>query len=445
MFPSSCRFNERRPARTQQGEASVERPTRLDGGGDGTGRVDIALPLPAFPRRACIHQRRVDLGAPVHRERGGRGGFVRLDECAIVTLIEEEQGWFRVSFPLTEERTEGWISRRYVMDDCGPCRANGDGSQEASDQGSPWPPQPRGMCLDAGATGDEQLKNRNDIDHSTAGGGAQGIPGTKVVVMSYNLWELYDGRGGDRYLAAEAHGASPAVQFEQRLSLFAKTLSTQEIDVLLLQEVEGSAIACALARTAWPRSGWSCFATKSSGASPQNVAVATRLKGTARWLVSTDRRKTGPRGVIELSLEGADGLTVTAVHLKSSRGFQGPDDCANARQRMGASAALATRYQGWSSVLMAGDFNIDPEDTGRALYDRTADVLQGRGFRRLCSAKAGCGVATYASGGSAIDLAFFRGGGLWRATSFQVISSAPHRKRTTLASDHFPVVAVLSR
>lgn len=407
--------------------------------------MDRAPPPPAFPRRACVHQRRADLGAPVHRERGGRGGFVRLDECTSITLIEGDERWFRASFPLTEERTEGWISRRYVMDDCGPCRATGDDATETRDQDVQWPPQPRGMCRGAGATGHEQLENRNDIDRVTAGGGAQGIPGAKVVVVSYNVWELYDGHGGDRYLAEESHGASPAVQFEPRLSLFAKTLSNQEADLLLLQEIEGASTACSLASAAWPRSGWSCFATKSSGASPQNVAIATRLKGTARWLLPTDRRTTGPRGVIELSLEGADGLTVTAVHLKSSRGLQGPDDCANARQRMGAAAALATRYQAWSGVLIAGDFNIDPEDSGRALYDRTGDILLGRGFRRLCSKASGCGVATYETGRSAIDLAFFRGGGLWRADQFRVISSAPLRGRTKLASDHLPIVVELRR
>jgi endonuclease/exonuclease/phosphatase family metal-dependent hydrolase len=263
--------------------------------------------------------------------------------------------------------------------------------------------------------------------------------------MTYNLWELYDGHGGDRYLAGEAHGASPSVQFPQRLSLFAKTLGALDVDILLLQEVEGASVACSLAGTAWNRSGWSCFATKSSGSSPQNLAVATRLKGTARWLQSRDRRLTGPRGALELSLEGADGLTLTTVHLKSSRGIQGPEDCSNARQRMGAATALARRYQGWSSVLIAGDFNIDPADTGRVLYDRTADILAGRGFRRLCTKAAGCAVKTYAVGRSAIDLAYFRGGGLWRAGEFHVVSSAPHRGRTKLASDHFPVVIELLR
>lgn len=404
-------------------------------------------PPPSFPRAACIHQRRADLGAPVHRERGGRGGFVRLGECTNVTLIEGDERWYRVSFPLTDDRTEGWISQGYVMD-CGPCGA-GDSGANSGEVGSTWPPQPRGMCQGSGATGREQLVARLDTDHAIAGGGAQGIPGVKVIVVSYNLWELYDGRGGDRYLAKEAHGATPAAQYEERLSLFAKALAAIETDLLLLQEVEGASVACAIAHRAWPRSGWSCYSTQRSGASPQNVAIASRLKGRARWLHPRGVGETGPRGALELSLEEAGGLTVTAVHLKSSRGLHGGGDCSNARQRMGAAAALASRYGGWSSVLIAGDYNIDPDDTGRTLYDRTADILRGRGFERMCSKTSGCRLATYVGGSkmdrSSIDLAFFRAGGLWRAERFDVLSDVPHRGQTPLASDHLPVVVELRR
>ena len=38
------------------------------------------------------------------------------------------------------------------------------------------------------------------------GRGAASRPGRKLVVASYNVWELYDGRGGDRYFS-RLHGA----------------------------------------------------------------------------------------------------------------------------------------------------------------------------------------------------------------------------------------------
>jgi endonuclease/exonuclease/phosphatase family metal-dependent hydrolase len=419
-----------------------------DGGGDGGARPEPAQ-AHEFPRDACVHQRRADLGAPVHRERGGKGGFVRLAECTRLTLIEGDARWLRASFPLVEGLTEGWISGQYVMDGCEACADRSGGAPP--DVG--WPPQPRGSvgpggCVDAAATGRERVRPGDAPDVAAAGGGAKGLAGSRVLVVSWNVWELYDGVGEDRYLADE-HGGTPAAQYERRLALFAKTLGRLEADVLLLQEVEGAAVACALAHEAWPRSGWSCASGRGAaggGGVPQNVAVATRLRGDLRWLSPDDHRTTGPRGALELSLEGAGGLTVTAVHLKSSVGQYGAADCANARQRMGAAAALATRYGGWSSVLIAGDFNVDPHDTGRALYDRTADVLLGRGFERLCAAEgAGCAVATYQAAGGrgrdgAIDLAFFRGGGRWRAERLRVITTAPRRTRSNpLASDHLPI------
>lgn len=437
---SGCRLLDA-PVAAEQAPSDAGRERERERGRE-TSTADASPP--AFPRRACVHQQRDDLGAPVHRERGGRGGFVRLAECTPLTLIEGNERWLRASFPLTEGRTEGWISRRYVMEGCEQlCPGL---AAPASPPGEPdgWPPQPRGMCERAGATGRERLLAGEAPDRAAAGGGAKGQAGARVVVASWNLWELYDGVGGDRYLSDEHGPEPPAAQYERRLALFAKTLRRVEADVLLLQEVEGAEVACALAAAAWPGSGWSCASGRGAErntASPQNVAIATRLAGDLRHLRPDDARATGSRGAVELSLEGAGGLTVTTVHLKSSIGQYGPDDCANARQRMGAAAALAARYDGWSSVLLAGDFNVDPLDTGRAVYDRTPDILAGRGFERLCAA-AGCALPTYPAGGprgrgSAIDLAFFRGGGRWRAERLGVIAGASRGNR--LASDHLPI------
>ena len=118
---------------------------------------------------------------------------------------------------------------------------------------------------------------------------------------------------------------------------------------------------------------------------------------------------------------------MTGVHLKSSSGRAGHEDCENARRRMGMAAALTRRYEGGSAVLIIVDFNIDPGDRVRAIYDRTGEILGGRAFARLCPGEPQrCGAPTYRSDdgpGAAVDLAFFRGGGAWRA-----ILSAPHRE-----------------
>jgi len=304
------------------------------------------------------------------------------------------------------------------------------------------------MCTDSGATGRELFEVGEPAGHHIVNGGGRGRPGVAVTVVSYNVWELYDGDGEPRYLSEKAHGGDPAEQFPERLKVLAEALSEIELDVLLLQEVEGAEVACALAAAAWPTSGWSCYSTGSGrSATPLNIAVATRLQSSVRLLRPAKRRSAGPRDVLELSLEGAGGLTVTAVHLKSSRGLQGPEDCSNAALRMGAAAGLASRYHGWSSVLIAGDFNIDPLDTGRTIYDRTADILTRRGFDRVCPSSGGCATPTYPGPrkGSAIDLAFFRGGGRWKRSKVWVMGSAPHRGKNALGSDHLPLVIELRR
>jgi len=427
----------------QPPEGEPGQPGQRDGAADSSAAGSAA----SIPHEVCVHQRRADLGAPVHRQRGG-GGFIRLSECTRLTVIEREPDWLLVAFPETEGRTEGWISNRYVMD-CGACATGPDAAgASGSDGAEPWPPRPRGMCTVGGATGREEVRASEPPDVAVVGGGARGRPGVRVTAVSYNVWELYDGDGEPAYLTGEAHHGTPAEQFPRRLKLLAKSLSAQEVDVLLLQEVEGAKVACDLAAAAWPGSGWSCSSThRRRAGAPQNVAVATRLEATARLLEPGDRRAAGPRDSLELSFQDAGGLTVTAVHLKSSRGLQGPDDCGNARLRMGSAAALANRYSGWSSVLIAGDFNMDPLDTGRAIYDRTADILTGRGFVRACPATKGCATATYPSGrkGSAIDLAFFRGGGRWRVADVRVLASAPHRQSTPLGSDHYPLLIELAR
>jgi endonuclease/exonuclease/phosphatase family metal-dependent hydrolase len=407
-----------------------------------------ALAVESAPRVVCVHQRRADLGAPVHAQREGRGGFIRLAECSRVTVVESDARWTRVAFPLTEGRTEGWVSARYLVD-CGICAPDAAGRDGGTDTERAWPPRPAGHCLDRGATGRERLGVDDDLDRATVGGGARGVPGARVGVVSFNVWELYDGSEGDRYLSS-LHAGTPQEQYRSRRARLGRALRALDVDVLLLQEVENAAVVCEVAHEAWPRSGWACAATRRGGSSPMNLGVATRLGGTTRHLAPVAARETGPRGAIELSLDGAGGLTVTTVHLKSSRGHVAPQDCENARERMGAAAALASRYSTWSSVLLAGDFNVDPEDSGRAIYDRTDDVLVGRGFVRHCP-RAGCASPTYGAGearsegASAIDLAFFRGGGVWAVDGVTVLALEGAGVAGPPLSDHRPLVVELRR
>lgn len=447
---SGCRRTERRPTPSMERDVSSRdaAPRRADSASS----TDAAeAPNRPETKQRCIHQRRADLGAPVHRKRGGGGGFSRLEECTQVRIIEGDERWFKIAFPLVDDRTEGWISHRYLMS-CDACAGDSDADVGVGDGGQAWPPAPVGQCATQGASGRERFEVAEVEDEAEVNGGAAGVPGVGVTVLSYNLWELYDGRGEERYLAAEQHGGTPREQYERRLRLFARALRSQEVDVLLLQEVESAEVACALAAQAWPRSGWSCFATEVPYSMPQNIAIATRLKGQTRRLHPLDGRAAGPRDALELSLEGAGGLTLTTVHLKSSRGAQGPEDCANARRRMGAAVGLARRYEGRPSVLVAGDFNVDPLDRGRAIYDRTDDILLAKGFERLCS-KQGCDLATYPSSGSkngssrgsAVDLVFFRGGGVWSVGALEVLGEAPRGRQAPLGSDHLPLVIRLQR
>jgi len=113
---------------------------------------------------------------------------------------------------------------------------------------------------------------------------------------------------------------------------------------------------------------------------------------------------------------------------------------------MGMVAALGVRYGSWPSVLVTGDFNVDPASHGQAIYDRTDDILAGRGFVRACPTReGGCQIPTYLAPPrfkSAIDMAFFRGGGVWRTERMDVLKQAP---RPPEGSDHFPILVELTR
>jgi len=226
-----------------------------------------ARPLSANrpPTELCVHQRTPELGAPAHRERGGRGGFVRLGECTRLAVVEQQDRWRRVVFtPPVKGRSEGWISERYVMS-CGPCE--NDGVAGSTDRAEPWPPQPEGMCESHGATGQESLNViAEPADRAEVRGGARGRPGTKIVVVSYNLWELYDGVGESEYLGGnKAHGGAPAEQVDSRLASFSRALRPHSPDILILQEVEGADLACRIASKVAPDSAWSCWSARARG------------------------------------------------------------------------------------------------------------------------------------------------------------------------------------
>ena len=104
-----------------------------------------------------------------------------------------------------------------------------------------------------------------------------------------------------------------------------------------------------------------------------------------------------------------------------------------------------------SSVLIMGDFNVDPLDRERMLYDRTDDILTMRGFERLCPSR-GCAVPTYvgttstpSASAAAVDLAFFHGGGVWHVEATHIGLGSRRTSRAPALSDHRPIWVILAR
>ncbi|MBI5490095.1 MAG: hypothetical protein HY905_22365 [Deltaproteobacteria bacterium] len=287
------------------------------------------------------------------------------------------------------------------------------------------------------------FKERAPQDEASAAG--QGTPATedgRLVVVSYNLWELYDGRDGDSYLGRDDHPEWEKLDeahASRRVAALAAPLSGLAADVFVFQEVEDAGLACAVAHAADPASSWNCWAGNwAHEPHPQNVAVAARIPGAAVQL--NPGRGMGQRGVLEFAPEGA-AVRIAAVHLKSSVGAAGARDCGNAAKRMAVAWGLRQRQESLAgpAYLIVGDFNVDPADPAKIGYDRTDDILAEAGDEDLLSrfpAEAAAGGGRYRT---IIDRAFLRPGAGVVVDDLRFLDAPTGG----WASDHRPLVVVL--
>jgi endonuclease/exonuclease/phosphatase family metal-dependent hydrolase len=386
----------------------------------------VAAPAPP-PASSLVLRADNDRGVPLHAAAGDRAVSARLPGGTTVTLLESQDGghWLRVRAP---DGATGWLIDKYVV-------SAGQGDAAATGELCPLAmPSPDAAFIAAEPAGTASLPGETR---------RLGVSGD-LVVVSYNLWELYDGRDGDSYLGEREHPESATLDpahAARRVAALAAPLAGLSADVFVFQEVENAELACAVARAADERSAWRCWASDwAHEPHPQNVAVASRLAGTVVQLDPGEGM--GQRGALELAVDGT-ALRIAAVHLKSSVGAEGVDDCGNAAKRMAVAQGLVLRQRALSgsAYLVVGDFNVDPADAAKIGYDRTDDILAGTGAADLVPRFADvAAVAALSPYGTIIDRAFFRPGGAIAARGLRFVEDAP---TGGWASDHRPLVVTL--
>lgn len=400
----------------------------------------------AEPAETAAHEPRAvlraesDRGVPLHPGAGDRRISGRLPDGTRVTVLEtaRDGGWLRVR---SGDGVEGWVVARYAQ-----IEAPAAGAPVKPPDGLPEDfPLPGGACPTAIPDPAAKLTAAAVEDEATVAGDESAAEGGRLVVVSYNVWELYDGRDGDEYLSDEhadaARLAEPA-HAARRVEVLGGALREAAPHLLVLQEVENAELACAVARAAVPRAGWRCWAAAwAREPHPQNVAVASRVGGEVVRL--DPGRGMGQRGALEWTLPGGN-LRVAAVHLKSSVGAAGAEDCDNARKRMSLAWGLVQRQAEIpaGAYLVIGDFNIDPADPLKVEYDRTDDILARAGdedlVARWTSPEDLAGARRRA--GTVIDRAWLRPGAGVEAVGLEYLAEAPRRG---WASDHVPLVVDL--
>jgi endonuclease/exonuclease/phosphatase family metal-dependent hydrolase len=358
----------------------------------------------------------------------------RLPAGTEVRVLAERLGgrWLQIQGPSGQT---GWITSRYLD----------------------WRPQPPSTTPDRGSppprTGEEGFscpipppspppRLRPEAAPVTwAGPGSPEPAPRQIAVASYNVWELYDGLGKDRYLSRHHADSLTPTDAKLRVGKLAAQLRSSKPHVIAFQEIENAELACQVASLAVPGGRWACVAGRwSKGENPQNVALASRIGGTLRVLHPDGRF--APRGAVELTALGGK-LRIISVHLKSSRGARGSRDCPNSHRREAMARALVSHLEpsrAQAAALVAGDFNFDPE---RSSHDLADDRLRDAGLACLRSRFYPRGApSTYPGFKSTIDLAFFRPAAGIVAAGFKVLTDASTDK---WVSDHKPVVATLER
>ncbi len=368
------------------------------------------------------------LGVPLHPRARSRAISGRLPHGAVVRVLAERFGgkWLQIR---AKSGKTGWIVRRYL--------AHRTRARRAAAARTPGRHPPTGsavVCPPPPARGPHVFNVAEVPRMRSAGTGRKTPLPATLVVASYNVWELYDGYGGDRYYSRHHADSLTPTDVKLRVAKLAAELRSAKPHVIAFQEIEDAKLACRVAAKAMPGVRWQCAAgVWKKRSTPQNVAIATRVGGTARIL--TPRSGFAPRGVVELELPGSK-LRVLTVHLKSSRGARGYRDCRNAnRRRALADAIVAHLRSAKGAALVIGDYNFDPL---RVHHDKTDDVLRKARFASLRQRFYPAGApSSYPTYRSTIDLAFFRAGGGVTATTFKILTRARVNRWT---SDHRPVV-----
>ncbi|MFH2009653.1 MAG: endonuclease/exonuclease/phosphatase family protein [bacterium] len=382
----------------------------------------------ATPSAQVVLRAHSRLGVPLHPLPRSRKISGRLPGGSVVRILAErfDGRWVQIR---AQDGTTGWIVRRYL------------GARLGTTPRSRVRPEDGAGCRAPAPGPAPQLRVTEVAQPVRAGKGPPlGVWQGPLVVASYNVWELYDGKGGDRYLSRHHAGTLAAPDVEKRVTLLAEQLRGAMPHVIAFQEIENARLACRIAAKVVPRAPWRCAAGSwSRGASPQNVAIASRVGG-GRFRVLTPLGRFIPRGAVELELGGGK-LRILSVHMKSSRGARGARDCRNAAKRQALARALIHHLQAsraTSAALVLGDYNFDPL---QALHDRTDDELRGARFVSLRQQFYPKGApSTFPRYKSTIDLAFFRAAAGIRAAGFRVLQQA---RSDRWVSDHLPVAATL--
>jgi endonuclease/exonuclease/phosphatase family metal-dependent hydrolase len=432
---AACRPAKRQDARADAAAAAA--PAAVPGPAAGAATA-VALAAPAPPARRVVLRADHDRGVPLHPAPRDRAVSAHLaDRSAVDVLGEQENGhWLHVR---AADGTDGWLIDKYVANGARTATP-GATSALAADV-----PLPGGACPSAAPPAAAVFSARAPEQSASAAGAEPAAAArSRLVVVSYNLWELYDGRGGDDYLAGKEHPESATLDeahVVRRVAALAGPLRPLGADVLVFQEVESAELACALAHAAAPEASWTCWAASwAHEPHPQNVAVAARVAGTVVQLDPGPGM--GQRGALEFSLTGA-ALRIAAVHLKSSVGATGIDDCGNAAKRMAVAYGLLQRQRELpdAAYLVLGDFNVDPADAAKVDYDRTDDLLAAAGDEDLVARFVTTpDVAAANPFHTIIDRAFLRPGDGVAADALRFALDAP---TGGWASDHRPLVVTL--
>ncbi len=387
----------------------------------------MASPASRTKRETVVLRAHHRLGVPLHPRARARAISGRLPHGTVVQILAERFGGKWIQIRAKSGKT-GWIVRRYLAL-----------RPRARPRARPWRSHARRgaavVCPAPPARGPHVFKVTEVSRMVTAGRGRKTPTPATLVVASYNVWELYDGYGGDRYYSRHHADSLTPTDVKLRVAKLAAELRATKPHVIAFQEIEDAKLACRVAAKAVPGVRWQCAAGAwKKRSTPQNVAIATRVGGTARIL--TPRSSFAPRGVVELELPGSR-LRLLTVHMKSSRGARGYRDCRNAnRRRALADAIVAHLRTAKGAAVVIGDFNFDPL---RVHHDLTDDVLRKARFTSLRQRFYPTGApSTYPTYRSTIDLAFFRAGAGVTASGFKVLTKARVNRWT---SDHVPVVA----